>query len=85
MVELGKSQAEENERFAAQVARVGADLVVVGRTNRRALVLGYAPSSGAPASLVLVGRREQAVEWVREHLGPGDAVLYENDLPDHYP
>jgi UDP-N-acetylmuramoyl-tripeptide--D-alanyl-D-alanine ligase len=85
MVELGKSQAEENERFAAQVARVGADLVVVGRTNRRALVLGYAPSSRAPASLVLVGRREQAVEWVREHLGPGDAVLYENDLPDHYP
>jgi hypothetical protein len=25
------------------------------------------------------------VAWVREHLGPGDAVLYENDLPDHYP
>jgi len=25
------------------------------------------------------------VEWVRSQLGPGDAVLYENDLPDHYP
>jgi UDP-N-acetylmuramoyl-tripeptide--D-alanyl-D-alanine ligase len=34
---------------------------------------------------VRVGRREQAVEWVRERLGPGDVVLYENDLPDHYP
>ncbi len=29
--------------------------------------------------------RRQAVDWVREHLGPGDVVLYENDLPDHYP
>ncbi len=27
----------------------------------------------------------EAVDWVRRHLGPGDAVLYENDLPDHYP
>lgn len=85
MVELGRSQADENERFAAEVAICGADLVVVGRTNRRALVSGYAPSSRAAASLVRVGRREQAVEWVRERLGPGDVVLYENDLPDHYP
>jgi UDP-N-acetylmuramoyl-tripeptide--D-alanyl-D-alanine ligase len=85
MVELGRRQADENEHFAAEVARVGADLVIVGRTNRRALVSGYAPSSRAPASLVLVGRREQAVGWVRERLGQGDVVLYENDLPDHYP
>jgi hypothetical protein len=25
------------------------------------------------------------VEWVRAKLTDGDAVLYENDLPDHYP
>jgi hypothetical protein len=29
--------------------------------------------------------RQKAVEWVREHLVEGDVVLYENDLPDHYP
>ena len=33
----------------------------------------------------VVGTRDEAVAWVRGHLGPGDAVLYENDLPDHYP
>jgi UDP-N-acetylmuramoyl-tripeptide--D-alanyl-D-alanine ligase len=32
-----------------------------------------------------VRTREDAVAWVRTTLGPGDAVLYENDLPDHYP
>ena len=34
--------------------------------------------------IVLVETRERAVSWVQEHLGPGDVVLYENDLPDHF-
>ena len=40
MVELGPRQADENARFAAQAAAVATDVVVVGRTNRRALVRG---------------------------------------------
>jgi hypothetical protein len=35
--------------------------------------------------LVRVPTREQAVAWVADQVGPGDAVLYENDLPDHFP
>ena len=81
MVELGSVQAEENRRLGALVAEAGAELVVVGRVNRKALVAGY-DSAGSP---VVVGDRAEAVAWVREHLGAGDAVLYENDLPDHYP
>jgi hypothetical protein len=34
---------------------------------------------------VVVDGRAEAVNWVRQNLGPGDTVLYENDLPDHYP
>ncbi len=33
----------------------------------------------------MLGTRQKATEWVRQHLGSGDVVLYENDLPDHYP
>jgi len=89
MVELGHRQAEENARFGAEAARVSSGLVFVGRTNRRALVRG-ARSAGDAAvasrpSLVLVDTRDQAVAWVRDHLGEGDVVLFENDLPDHYP
>jgi UDP-N-acetylmuramoyl-tripeptide--D-alanyl-D-alanine ligase len=80
MVELGPIQARENAAFGAAAARAATDLVIVGRTNRRALLAG----AGAAAT-VLVDTRDEAVAWVREHLGPGDAVLYENDLPDHYP
>jgi hypothetical protein len=30
-------------------------------------------------------RREDAVAWVRASVPADAAVLYENDLPDHYP
>lgn len=84
MVELGSRQDEEN-RLAMQAALEAgiSDLVTVGRTNRRSLVEG-ARSAGL-ASVIVVDTRDEAVAWVRENLGPGDVVLYENDLPDHYP
>jgi UDP-N-acetylmuramoyl-tripeptide--D-alanyl-D-alanine ligase len=79
MVELGPVQVAENEAFARAVNASGATLVVVGWTNRRALV------SGAAGSAVVVSDREAAATWVREQLHEGDGVLWENDLPDHYP
>jgi UDP-N-acetylmuramoyl-tripeptide--D-alanyl-D-alanine ligase len=87
MVELGPAQRAENAAFAADAAAVATDLVIVGRTNRRALLRGArdaTPGSG-PVRTVVVSTRPQATEWVREHLERGDVVLYENDLPDHYP
>jgi UDP-N-acetylmuramoyl-tripeptide--D-alanyl-D-alanine ligase len=80
MVELGDRQAEENRAFAAAVADRADHLVVVGRTNRAALAAG---ASGA--GVTVVDSREEAVAWVKTNLGGDDAVLYENDLPDHYP
>jgi UDP-N-acetylmuramoyl-tripeptide--D-alanyl-D-alanine ligase len=87
MVELGPLQAEENAGFAADAAAVATDLVVVGRTNRRALLRGVrrAPAGEGSPRVVMVRTRRQATQWVRGHLGSGDVVLYENDLPDHYP
>ncbi|MGH9029477.1 MAG: Mur ligase family protein, partial [Acidimicrobiales bacterium] len=86
MVELGSRQEEENARFAEAAGAVATDMIVVGRTNRKPLVTGFRRSMReGEGSLVVVDRREQAVDWVRAHLGEGDAVLYGNDLPDHYP
>lgn len=82
MVELGPVQHEENRAFAKEAAARVDHFVIVGRTNRQALRQG---SANGTASVTVVDSRDQAVEWARAHLGPGDAVLYENDLPDHYP
>ena len=85
MVELGPRQSEENRAFGAAIAATATDLLVVGRTNRQALLAGAGSVDGSTLRTTLVPGRRQAVDWVREHLSDGDVVLYENDLPDHYP
>lgn len=82
MVELGPEQAAENERFAAEAAAVVDRLFVIARTNRAALLKG---AEGKRAEVVTADRLDTATAWIRANLGPGDAVLYENDLPDHFP
>ena len=82
MVELGRRQRAENEAFAAAAAAAATDVLVVGRANRKALLAGAARG---PARVATVADRDEAAAWIRDHLGDGDVVLYENDLPDHYP
>ncbi|MGH9102574.1 MAG: Mur ligase family protein [Acidimicrobiales bacterium] len=90
MVELGNLQAQENAAFARRAAAVTSDVVVVGSTNRRALLAGLAAAdgnghAGRGVNVVTAAERGEAVSWVRANLAAGDAVLYENDLPDHFP
>jgi UDP-N-acetylmuramoyl-tripeptide--D-alanyl-D-alanine ligase len=82
MVELGDRQADENRRFAEDAAGIATDVVIVGQSNAPALLAG---ARAGKARVVRVQNREQAVHWVSEQIGPGDVVLYENDLPDHFP
>jgi UDP-N-acetylmuramoyl-tripeptide--D-alanyl-D-alanine ligase len=84
MVELGTRQDPENASFAAHALDVADVLLVVGRTNRKALLHGANGQAGG-RRVVCVERREEAVDWVRRELRAGDVVLYENDLPDHFP
>jgi len=124
MIELGALQAEENRKLGEAIREVATHVIIVGRTNRRALLeglgerrpksvegfLGDGLEPAAPALLggdalavveeggllsststssgpdvMVASERDDAVAWVRSHLAQGDVVLYENDLPDHYP
>lgn len=82
MIELGPRSRAENEAFARAVTEAAHVLVIVGSTNRASLAAG---ARGSALETVHVPTREAAVAWVRSNLTNGDAVLYENDLPDHYP
>ncbi|MHB8342102.1 MAG: glutamate ligase domain-containing protein, partial [Mycobacteriales bacterium] len=83
MVELGPVQGQRNREFAAAAGRAGAtQLYVVGRTNRRSLRSGAA-AVGLPVRAV--STRQRAVEVLGRELAPADVILFENDLPDHYP
>ncbi len=78
MVELGKIQFAENEKIAKLVKDSGGELIVVGRTNKKALLAGY----GSPKKF---RKLKNAVSHVKSVSKPGDVVIYENDLPSHYP
>jgi UDP-N-acetylmuramoyl-tripeptide--D-alanyl-D-alanine ligase len=82
MVELGRQQFEENRQFAIAADDVATDFVIVGVTNRKALLAG---ALHRDMTIHKAPTRDAAVAWVRQQLRDGDAVLYENDLPDHYP
>ena len=82
MVELGHVQQRRNAAFGAAASALGAHVVVVGRTNRAALVEGVTSGGG---SFDLTDRREQAVAVATQVVGSRGVILYENDLPDHYP
>jgi UDP-N-acetylmuramoyl-tripeptide--D-alanyl-D-alanine ligase len=79
MVELGPVQFERNKQLAQAVADAGGELIVVGLTNRRALIAG----SHTPPS-VFLGRGEAGEAALRAG-GAKGVILFENDLPDHYP
>ena len=83
MVELGDLQVRRNTELGELVAETGAaTLVVVGQTNAKALRTG---ASGRGTVVLQAETREDAVAVVGGRSAPGDVVLFENDLPDHYP
>jgi UDP-N-acetylmuramoyl-tripeptide--D-alanyl-D-alanine ligase len=83
IVELGHFQAEANRELGRRAARVADALLVVAGVNRAAIVAG-ARDTGSEVSIIEVDSLSEAQEALRSLLGPGDAVLFENDLPDHY-
>jgi UDP-N-acetylmuramoyl-tripeptide--D-alanyl-D-alanine ligase len=79
MVELGALQRKRNRELGEAIREAGGTCYAVGLTNRHALVEG----AGDEAQVFLT--REEAVGAVLQVAGESDVILYENDLPDHYP
>jgi UDP-N-acetylmuramoyl-tripeptide--D-alanyl-D-alanine ligase len=78
LVELGKSSKDIHKELAAYIKEEGCDLVIIGRTNKKALLSGY------PEAICFIYISE-GVSYVNKTYKKGDVVIYENDLPDHYP
>ena len=79
MVELGPVQFQRNSELAAAVIECGGTLMIVGRTNKKALLEGAQGVAGTFPD------RAGAVTSALHAAGNQGVILYENDLPDHYP
>ena len=82
MVELGKDQFPLNVSFAESASKYIDGAFIVGLTNRQALKRGF---SNRNVDLYFVNTREEAVGMLNSLISSNDVVLFENDLPDHYP
>ncbi|HEX2293715.1 MAG TPA: UDP-N-acetylmuramoyl-tripeptide--D-alanyl-D-alanine ligase [Actinomycetota bacterium] len=81
IVELGELQRSANEELGRAAAAVADVLIVVARLNREAIVDG---AEGGRSKVVTVASLGEATEELSKIVGPGDVVLFENDLPDQY-
>jgi UDP-N-acetylmuramoyl-tripeptide--D-alanyl-D-alanine ligase len=83
IVELGPLQHDANATFGRRAAQVADVVIFVARLNRAALTEGAAAAKTG-ARIVTVDSLDEATKQLQGLLGPGDVVLFENDLPDQY-
>jgi UDP-N-acetylmuramoyl-tripeptide--D-alanyl-D-alanine ligase len=86
MVELGDIQTAENRQVALKAAEVCDLVVVVGDTNKAALLEGLQGGGLAREQILEFENRDRALAHLMggDFKQPGDMILIENDLPDLY-
>jgi len=84
MIELGALHEEKNEEFGRQAAQVCDYVFLVGPEQTKPIARGL-DKAGYPASKYKVCRDlKEATKGMQAMVRSGDAVLFENDLPDLY-
>lgn len=84
MVELGSRELEENQALGAHMVGHVDDAILVGPARTAAISAGLREAGMPGDQIHVVSTLFEARELIRELAGPGDVVLYENDLPDQY-
>ena len=82
MIELGSDQFAINYAFASEASQIIDKALIVGKTNKNALKIGFQEHD---IDYEIFLNRDEAVKYLNSIIKPEDIVLYENDLPDHYP
>lgn len=84
MVELGKKQFSLNKELAKRAAKVADIFVVVGQTNKEALLSGVREIKKPSFELLHLKKNEDLDKRLSQRLRPPTVILLENELPDHY-
>lgn len=80
MIEMGSRQHDENLKAAQEAVKICDVVIVVGETNKDALMEGAKKAK----TLVWVKDLEEAKLELAKYTKPGTAILFENDLGDQY-
>ncbi|WP_417449070.1 Mur ligase family protein [Kordiimonas sp.] len=84
MVELGAKHDEEHAALGA-LAAAHCDIVLVVTPDRiPTFVDALNHANDGSVTVMMYNKQADAENWVKGHWGKGDAVLFENNLPDLY-
>jgi UDP-N-acetylmuramoyl-tripeptide--D-alanyl-D-alanine ligase len=83
MIELGNLQAIENEKIAKYAASICDRIIIVGETNRESFIKGI-KQAHTKTEAETVASLAEAQKSLNRLSTPNTAILFENDLPDHY-
>jgi len=84
MIELGEKQFELNKELGRYAATRVDDAVIVGQYNREAIVSGLQAGGMADEHIHIVDSLTEAQKVLAGMMQRGNAILYENDLPDSF-
>ncbi len=84
MVELGEKEAEYNRIFGTQMVDCADIAIIIGKNRATPILEGLKESGFNPENIHRVDSLDDSTHLLHTIVRPGDTVLYENDLPDHY-
>ncbi|MDE6134068.1 MAG: hypothetical protein K2F79_00635, partial [Muribaculaceae bacterium] len=84
MVELGSEEFDRNRDFGFKAASCCDIAIIVGAYNREAILSGLRDAGMPDDAIRIADTFQQAQSMLATLAGPGDTVLYENDLPDTF-
>lgn len=84
MVELGEEEEKFNYEFGKNMAACADLAVLVGKRHTAPIEKGLLDAGFARENIQVVASLDEAIAFNQKNLRPGDVVMYENDLPDHY-
>ena len=84
MVELGDQEAEYNRIFGTQMKGCADVAIIIGKNRATPILDGLKESGFDEANIYRVDSLDDSTKLLHTIVQPGDTVLYENDLPDHY-
>lgn len=84
MIELGEKQEEENRRLSTKAAGICDMVLVVGETNKKAIMEGLNAGGIKEEQHRSFASMRSALGYLSQYCDDKDVVLIENDLPDLY-
>ncbi len=84
IVELGKSEGLINYDFGVRISKVCKGVILVGRARALKIREGLLSEGFNAKNIYMVESLQEGKELFKTLLKDGDAILFENDLPDKY-